>query len=292
MARKSILDMISSAAAQERVDLRSRFIAPVYGGCAVRTKIGGMLKTFSIRPNDFEGWGIFQCSGGKKRVARLVEDAMDCEIEEYVSRLPKARVRLCLAPADDSNWIAYPCNENEMLRRFGISEPIVVRLVDGVGKFESINVRFDGVTWWFESRDSNDDMSIVDEMLTMASRKTRAESLRIKGLTPEMRKAYDIYMNPIPVTGAPDLPMTDEDKLAEALERGGGRLVSHVDRGDRWSIEWETSTGERHSSAISKEDMTVISAGVCLAGEDARFDLHTIVGVVERRHSSSDYEGW
>ena len=132
-------------------------------------------------------------------------------------------------------------------------------------------------------------MVIVDEMIRLASLKRSADSIRIKGLTPEMRKTYDIYMNPVPVTGAPELPMTDEQKLAEALERGGGRLLSHVDRGDRWTIEWETSKGERHTSSINKEDMTVMSAGICLSGEDSKFDLHTLVGVVERRYDEDDY---
>ena len=35
-------------------------------------------------------------------------------------------------------------------------------------------------------------------------------------------------------------------------------------------------------SAISKRDLTVISAGICLSGEDDKFDLQSLVGVVEK----------
>ena len=55
------------------------------------------------------------------------------------------------------------------------------------------------------------------------------------------------------------------------------------DRGDFWLVEWTTRDGERHTSAIAKKELTVVSAGICLSGRDRDFDLQSLVGVVERQ---------
>jgi len=75
----------------------------------------------------------------------------------------------------------------------------------------------------------------------------------------------------------------DEKRLAAALRQGGGELREFRDRDDSWLIEWITADGSRHTSAISKNDLTVVSAGICLSGMDRDFDLQSLVGVVERQ---------
>jgi hypothetical protein len=75
----------------------------------------------------------------------------------------------------------------------------------------------------------------------------------------------------------------DEGRLRDALQMGGGNLQEFRDRGDFWQVEWTTGNGERHTSAISKGDLTVISSGICLSGGDRNFDLQSLVGVIEAR---------
>lgn len=48
-------------------------------------------------------------------------------------------------------------------------------------------------------------------------------------------------------------------------------------------MKWSAADGEYHSSAISKESLTVISAGICLDGLDRDFDLQSLVGVIEQQ---------
>ncbi|WP_366039864.1 hypothetical protein [Microcoleus sp. PH2017_05_CCC_O_A] len=55
------------------------------------------------------------------------------------------------------------------------------------------------------------------------------------------------------------------------------------DRADYWLVEWTSASGEHHSSAIAKNDLTVMSSGICLSGLDKDFDLQSLVGVVENR---------
>jgi hypothetical protein len=76
---------------------------------------------------------------------------------------------------------------------------------------------------------------------------------------------------------------SDEGRLREALHMGGGELREFRDRGDFWQVEWMTRNGDRHTSAISKGDLTVISSGICLSGYDRDFDLQSLVGVIEAR---------
>ena len=41
------------------------------------------------------------------------------------------------------------------------------------------------------------------------------------------------------------------------------------------------SYGQRHTSAIGKGDLTVISSGICLSGRARDFDLQSLVGVMD-----------
>ena len=75
----------------------------------------------------------------------------------------------------------------------------------------------------------------------------------------------------------------DEWRLQRALKMGGGELRGFCDRDDYWLVEWTSGSGEHHSSAIAKNDLTVMSAGICLSGLDKDFDLQSLVGVVENR---------
>ena len=79
----------------------------------------------------------------------------------------------------------------------------------------------------------------------------------------------------------PPPPQSDEERLNQALQLGGGRLRRYTDRGDYWVVEWTTQGGRRHTSAIGKNDLTVISSGICLSGHDRDFDLQSLVGVME-----------
>jgi hypothetical protein len=106
------------------------------------------------------------------------------------------------------------------------------------------------------------------------------KALRFSGLTPELREAYSLILNQVGELRV----RCDETRLRRALEMGGGSLESFVDRGDYWTTQWTTSDGETYTSAIQKDNLSVMSAGICLDGEDAKFDLQSLVGVVEQAY--------
>ena len=71
--------------------------------------------------------------------------------------------------------------------------------------------------------------------------------------------------------------------LSLALAFAGGQLHDLMDRGDLWLVDWTTPDGEKHRSAIDKQDLTVVSAGICLSDLDRHFDLQSLVGVITNR---------
>ena len=70
-------------------------------------------------------------------------------------------------------------------------------------------------------------------------------------------------------------------RVRQALEdtRCGARLVGYAEREDGYRVEFAVGD-ERTVSLIEKGDLTVQVAGVCLSGEDRRFDLASLVGVL------------
>jgi hypothetical protein len=106
------------------------------------------------------------------------------------------------------------------------------------------------------------------------------EDLQMKGVTPELRSLYALIAQR---TEGFAQPHQDEKRLRQALKLGGGELNQFQDRGDYWTVDWTTADGTRHTSAIAKDDLTVVSSGICLSGRDRDFDLQSLVGVMEHQ---------
>jgi hypothetical protein len=242
--------------------------------------VAGLVYTFCPKPRDFEGWGIFQPVS--EDTAEVVEEAGLPLVTEYLRRLQPLRLRLAHALKGQS-WLAYPVNESDARQRYGAARPIPVHLVVEGTPFEQIAARWDGGSWWFEEVDRRADPQVAERLREAMRAITPPEALRFKGLTPEMRVAYDLAAQQAKEFEALMQPRRDEARLREALTLGGGELREFHDRGDFWLVEWTTRDGERHTSAIAKNELTVVSAGICLSGQDRDFDLQSLVGVVERQ---------
>ncbi|MEB3830477.1 hypothetical protein [Phormidium sp. CCY1219] len=273
---RKLLEGLSDREAQLR---ETQFVAPCVQSGRVRIRVAGMIYTFKTQPRDFEGWGIFQPTNETE--AKLVEEAEVFHIADYLSRfLP---VRLWLAyRLKGQTWLAYPMNESDLRQRIGFVKPIAVHLVGDGAEFEPIIARWDGKNWWFEEGDRRADPMPSDRLRKHLQQIAPPETVRFKGMTPEMRTVYELVTRQMAEFNPNFQHQQDEKRLREALRMGGGELQRFRDRGeDYWTVEWTTSTGELHTSAISKSDFTVIGAGICLSGRDRDFDLHSLVGVIE-----------
>jgi hypothetical protein len=272
-----IRTLLQQITTQEKQFCLTRFLAPCVRGGQIRTRLAGMVYTFLPHPRQFEGWGIFQPS--KAQSATLIEEASLAQIETYLKSFQSFRLRLvqCL---QSTTWLAYPVNEADVLQRVGLVRPVPVHLVTEGTTFDQIVARFDGQSWWFESLDRRDDPMVAETLRSELKRLTPPEALRFKGMTPEMRCTYDLVAQR---TEGMSQHRQDERRLQQALKTGGGELQTFHEHPDYWTVDWTTSDGERHTSAIAKNDLTVISSGICLSDRDRDFDLQSLVGVMEDR---------
>ncbi|AUT01768.1 hypothetical protein CLI64_16020 [Nostoc sp. CENA543] len=255
----------------------TQFLAPCVKGGKVRTRVAGMIYTFTPKPSKFEGWGIFQAVDEK--TAKVIESADLPQIAEYLQYFPQIRLRLA-HQIQTQTWLAYPVNEADMRQRWKMVKPIAVHLVTEGNIFEQIIARRHGQSCWFEDIDRRAD-PVVSEILQSAIKQLiPVDELQFKGMTPEIRTVYELATQR--VEGFYQ-PQQDEKRLRKALQMGGGELQQFNDRGDYWTVDWTTSDGVRHSSAIAKSDLTVISSGICLSGRDRNFDLQSLVAVMEER---------
>jgi hypothetical protein len=272
--------LIDAIARKENELTGTRFVAPCVRGGTVRTKVAGLVYAFSPEPADFEGWGLFEPVD--RATARLVEEADLPLVDRYLGLLG-TRMRFVLGHRiDGRTWSAYPANESDAKQRGVGARPVIVRLVADAAEFEVVLARFDGAAWWFEGLDRRADPVLAESLRAAMRSVTPPEAVRARGLTPEMRTAYGISTERIREFRERMEQARAEARLGGALRLGGGRLVDFRDRDDVWVVEWTTSDGERHTSIVTKEDLSVVSSGICLSGRDRDFDLQSLVGVIEQ----------
>lgn len=259
----NILKLINQIANAEAQLSETQFLAPCVKGGRVRTRVAGMVYTFTPKPSKFAGWGIFEAVDEK--TAKLVEEADLPQVAEYLQNFPQIRLRLA-HQLQRQTWLAYPVNEADMRQRLKVVKPIAVHLVTEGIAFEQIIARWDGQSCWFEEVDRRTDPTIVETLQSAIKQLIPTQELQFKGITPEIRTVYELASQQIEGFAQ---PQQDERRLRKALQMGGGELRQFHDRGDYWTVDWTTADGVRHSSAIAKTDLTVVSSGICLSGREA-----------------------
>lgn len=290
--RIDVARLIDATASAERRLREETFLAPAVRGGLVRVRVGGLVRSFVPRPNGFEGWGLFRQRD--ERTASVVEEAPLPLVDRYLRLF--APIRLVLAyRVGGRSWVAVPANASDARQRRIPDGPCVVHLAERVSAFDRIVAQHDGGAFWFEAADSRADPILAERLRESLANTVAADRLAVPGLTSEHALAYAIASVPDTGFAAPRRhearpraaaayeERSDEGRLRRALGRGGGRLLEHSEQGDCWIVHWTTSDGERHTSAVTKGDLTVVSSGVCLSGRDRDFDLLSLVGVIEQR---------
>jgi hypothetical protein len=281
----SIRRLIAKLAVAEEEARRGRILAPCLPGGMIRVKVSGLALTLRVSPGDFEGWGIFRAADD--RVAELEEEPDLPSILRYLERLRPLRAWLC-CPLRRRTWLAYPASASDARQRGGQARPFPLHLVSGASAFDRVVARHDGRSWWFGEPDRRSDPRITDQLREAQAEGVAPGELRVPGLTPELRTAYALATRKDEELEGVRAQTSDEQRLRRALEVGGGELHGFVDHGGYWTVEWSTGEGQRHTSAVSRDQLTVLSAGVCLDDRDSDFDLESLVGVME----GSDEYGW
>jgi hypothetical protein len=98
-------------------------------------------------------------------------------------------------------------------------------------------------------------------------------------LTREERTAYEANYRPRSEASEEARRHREEDRLRGALAHAGAELRDYVARQDVYTVIYEVD-GQRHVTAVARNDLSVQVAGICLSGEDRKFDLQSLVGVI------------
>ena len=263
------------AAAEERF-LAGEFLAPVVEGGVVHVRIAGVTNRLRVSPQTFIGFGVFKPTSPKE--ATLVRPATLGERRKYLELFPL--VRLILSKQVGDQWLAAPAHRGD--QRFRIAGLAPVRLVQEAQLFDVIRTRFDGGNFWFESLDTSRDPAAAAWLRRQLAAATDPNQLDRSGLTLEERIAYSVHFVVKKKTAKhgeqSEAPAAGE-RLREALAHAGAELLDYLERDDSFRVTYLVG-GRQHVSAVSKRDLTVQVAGICLSGEDRKFDLASMVGVL------------
>ncbi|UCG26063.1 MAG: hypothetical protein JSW55_08790, partial [Chloroflexota bacterium] len=210
--------------------------------------------------------------------AAFVREAGLAEISAYLKLFPAVRLILC--ETEREGWLAFPAHFGD--RRFKIQGLVTLWLPEeGLRRFETVFARFDGNLFWYERREPSRDPALAGYLRDqLAERDERGlpvtpQALYKRGLSAEERAAYWLVQARLLEAERDRV----EIQLSEALAHAGATLQEYTERGDAYVVRY-TVDGRHFTSTIRQDDLTVMTAGICLAGGDRHFDLTSLVGVL------------
>ena len=266
----SIDDILNRLEAAENDFLQQDVLAPVLPGRDVIVRIAGIICTLAVTGKRFTGWGVLRPQSLK--AAALVRPATLAEVTAYLKLFPA--LRLIVVAREGRQWHALPASEGGKGIQLSGAAPMLLAET-GVQPFETVVARFDGHFFWYERRDNRRNPALAAYLRAALDAGTPTADLRKSGLSPEERAAYDWARNL--VAEAERAGITG--RLAAALAHAGGRLIAFTERDDSYTVAYMVGD-ERAVSTVRKGDLSVLTAGICLSGQDARFDLTSMVSVM------------
>jgi hypothetical protein len=266
----NVLDMISKIGEKETQLLKKVFISPVFSNTIVATRVDGMVYSFSI-PKIAGGW--YQIKPANVKSAKILGPAEMSERDEYLRCLDK--LRLVLVMKKDGVYYGVPDKANKF--SFQVNDLLPVFLHDDTAMdFDRVIARFDGANLWFETVDQGNDPAKADYLRNCMQTVLEPQELKFSGLTLEERVAYTLRLT----VDKRLIVDKKKDGLQKAVEFAGGSFVKFVERVDHYSVTYLVG-GEEYTSYVAKDPAhSVISAGLCLQGNDRKFDLKSLVTVI------------
>jgi hypothetical protein len=264
---RSINLAMNKLARAESTFLSSEFLAPVVCGGRVTVQIAGVRCAMAIEPRDFRGWGVFQPLSPAD--ARLERNASQGERRRYLELFPP--VRLIVFARTDGFALATSANVT--------ADVVRVQLAEDVELFDTIVARFDGGQYWFDAVDARADPAAAAYLRERSLANVEPRQLDRPGLTAGQRHAYGIVYEHREAVRRAAEQRQGELRLRRALTHAGAEMRDFSETVDGFRVTY-TVDGQRHVSVVDNRDLTVHSAGICLRGEDRKFDLASLVGVL------------
>src|SRR5262249_18341957 len=164
--------------------------------------------------------------------------------------------------------------------------PVPVRLVEEAQRFDVVEARADGVQCWYDGPDGRADPAAAAYLRQAFADRAEPAAVHRPGLSAEAPVAYA----PADGRARPAERARTEDRLRDALAHAGAEFRAYLEREDTIRVEF-TVDGRRHVSVVSKGDLSVQTAGICLSGADEHFVLKSLIGVLRESHDSAPRVG-
>jgi hypothetical protein len=267
MSKRRALDLVRALGKAEAALRGQEFLAPLLHGSNARLRIQGLIYEFRV-PNSRPGWWI--CHVMDARYSEIIAPALPWQRGEYLSLWPDVSLVL-VQHLINSSWLALPYYLEKQE-----TTPIIVHLVEVGQPFERIIGRVEGKTVWYDDIDRNADPAIAEQLRSAFAQEK--EQPEVRGLSKGEQIAYAILVEQARAGREQRALRKHESQVRDALETGGASLVG-IERSDgSLRVTWDRQ-GHRSVTLIDP-DLTVVSAGICLSGEDDKFDLTSVIGVV------------
>lgn len=276
--KKDIHALLDRVASAERDFLKAEFLAPVLKGGQVRVRIEGLVLTLRVAGAYEPGWAILKPLS-MDRAAILRKPALP-QVRSYLGLFPS--VRLLLLARGDTDWSAVQAQAGDT--RFHIDGIVPVHLAVGVEPFERIIARYDGARFLFQEVDRRRSPAIAAYLRQALQSGISPDALRKPTLTAEEKEAYRRVFQALKEAQR----NRAETRLGDALSRADAALQSYIEHEDVYTVSF-SANGRTHRATVRKDDLTVISAGLCLSGQDQRFDLQSLVGVIQEARSTGRF---
>jgi hypothetical protein len=263
------------------------FIAPVMAGRRVRVRVLGLVYEMEVEDKSFAGWALLKMVAAGR--AAVVDTPSAQQVGQYLKLLP--RVRMVLLESHDGLWWALSAQRSGS--GFTIEKPVPVQLVARAGSFDTIYARFDGASFWFEELDRRRDPAVARTLRQHLENDLKPVDLRARGMVPAERDAYTIAW----LARHPEALASPEQIRAESESERLQRALRHA--GASLDAYWQTNAGAitvrfvvdgvTRVCEVRPDDYTIMSAGICLSGDDMNFDLASLVGVLRESDRQADY---
>lgn len=279
------LDLINKFSEKENELIGSTVLAPVLKGATVRVRVGGVICELKTNDRSFEGFAILEVQSLKR--AKIIAAPTLTQTAEYLALFPK--LRLVLIGQFEEIWWGLMASTGQ--KRIQLSGPVPVRFIRQPSRFSTVIVRCDGSNFWYEKDDKARNPIIARHLRDSLEKNVLPENVRYSGMVPAEALAYHMAFLHKDNTYVLGKAMTLDERIREALKHSGAQLDAFWQRGEESITVRFLADGNTHICNV-KNDLTLQSAGVCLRGEDQKFDLASLIGVLREGHSRGYDDEW
>jgi len=276
----NVLDLIHRVGEKEASIKDQEFISPIFFNECVATRIENIIYKFKISQKT-PGW--YRVKPNDKKQAATTGEADLNDIESYLKYLKK--IRLVLVMRKDNVYLAIPEKSNNLGLQPNQLIPIYL-FDDTILDFEKIIARFDGANFWYHQIDTSNDPSKSVYLREQLLKTTTFDKIRYSGLTIEEKIAYSLRST----IDKKFIVDRKKESLKEDIQHAGGEFIKFLEKNDHFSVTYSVD-GHKYTSNVSKTNKhSIITAGICLSGEDHKFDLKSLITVMrEGQHAGRIY---